>query len=40
VNAEILGGRNGLHFAADYGQKDVIVFLLSKGAKVNVSSCH
>lgn len=35
VNKELLGGRNGLHFAADYGQKDVIKFLISKGADVN-----
>ncbi|XP_020605715.1 myotrophin-like [Orbicella faveolata] len=35
INAELLGGRNGLHFAADYGQKDVIEFLLSKGADIN-----
>lgn len=26
-----------LHFAADYGQRDVIEYLISKGADVNVS---
>ena len=38
MNAELLGGRNALHFAADYGQKEVIEYLLSKGAKIDVSS--
>lgn len=37
MNAELLSGRNALHFAADYGQKEVIEFLISKGADVNVS---
>ena len=29
-------GRNALHFAADYGQTDVIQCLLEEGADVNV----
>ena len=36
VNAHILNGRNGLHYAADYGQKDVVLYLCSNGAKVDV----
>ena len=37
VNAELLSGRNPLHYAADYGQVDVIDYLLTKGAKIDVS---
>lgn len=37
MNAGLLAGRNGLHYAADYGQKEVIEFLLSKGANIDVS---
>ena len=37
MNAELLNGRNALHFAADYGQKEVIEILISKGAEINVS---
>lgn len=40
INAELLSGRNGLHFAADYGQKEVIEFLLSKGADINRPDKH
>jgi len=36
VNAELSGGRNALHFAADYGQTDVIKCLIDAGADVNV----
>ncbi|XP_053384923.1 myotrophin-like [Mercenaria mercenaria] len=35
VNKEILNGRNALHFAADYGQTDVIKCLIDAGADVN-----
>ena len=35
VNKEI-DGRNPIHYAADYGQYDVINYLISKGADVNV----
>ncbi|PFX32702.1 myotrophin-like [Stylophora pistillata] len=35
VNAEILNGRNGVHFAADYGHSNIIEYLLSKGADIN-----
>lgn len=38
VNAEILNGRKGLHYASDYGHVKVIEYLCSRGAKVNVSS--
>ena len=37
VNAELLNGRNPLHYAADYGQVDVIEYLLTKGANIDVS---
>lgn len=42
---EMSDGRYPLHFAADYGQTDVLIYLLSKGANVNVrirafSICH
>ncbi|CAH3156564.1 unnamed protein product [Porites lobata] len=40
VNAGLLAGRNGLHYAADYGQKEVIEFLLSKGANINLPDKH
>ena len=36
-NAELMNGRNALHYAADYGQIEVVDFLISKGADVNVS---
>ena len=37
VNAELLNGRNALHYAADYGHTDVLNYLISKGGKVDVS---
>jgi ankyrin repeat protein len=36
VNA-LIEGRPALHYASDYGQKEVIEYLISKGADVNVS---
>lgn len=36
VNAEMIQ-RFPLHIAADYGQADVLTFLLEKGANVDVS---
>ncbi|XP_076471982.1 myotrophin-like [Babylonia areolata] len=39
VNTEI-NGRYPLHVAADYGQIDVIKFLLDKGAKINQADKH
>ncbi|KAJ9594080.1 hypothetical protein L9F63_014492 [Diploptera punctata] len=39
VNKEI-DGRPPLHYAADYGQGDVIQYLLSKGADVNAKDKH
>ncbi|XP_078346596.1 myotrophin-like [Oculina patagonica] len=40
IDGELLNGRNGLHFAADYGQKEVIEYLLSKGANINLPDRH
>ena len=37
MNAEVLNGRNPLHYAADYGQKDVLEYLCGKGANIDVS---
>lgn len=31
-----IDGRAPIHYAADYGQEDVIRYLVSKGANVNV----
>lgn len=39
INGEIKG-RRLLHFAADYGQLDVIEYLCSKGGDVNVEDKH
>lgn len=35
---EPIEGRPPIHYAADYGQKDIIKYLISKGADLNVSS--
>ncbi|KAH3882347.1 myotrophin-like [Dreissena polymorpha] len=40
VNAELTGGRNALHFAADYGHCDVIQCLLDAGANINQPDKH
>lgn len=40
INKPLLGGRNALHFAAEYGQQEVIEFLISKGADVNRPDSH
>lgn len=40
INAEINSGRNALHFAADYGQTDVIQCLVEAGADVNQADKH
>ena len=37
VNAELLNGRNPLHYAADFGHTEVLKYLISKGGKVDVS---
>lgn len=37
LNKELINGRMAIHFAADYGQKDVIDYLVSQKADVNVS---
>ncbi len=34
----VLDKRRPLHFAADFGQVDVLKYLVSKGADVNVST--
>lgn len=36
VNWTLDGGRMPLHYAADFGQTDVVEFLISKGANINV----
>lgn len=36
VNRTMVNGRNPLHIAADYGQAELIEFLCSLGADVNV----
>ncbi|RWS30202.1 myotrophin-like protein [Leptotrombidium deliense] len=33
-------GRTPLHYAADYGQKEIIRYLIDKGANVNVVDKH
>ena len=35
-----MNGRNALHYAADYGQVEVVQLLLEKGAKIDVSNIH
>eukprot|EP00112_Aurelia_sp_Birch-Aquarium-sp1_P018760 Seg453.1 transcript_id=Seg453.1/GoldUCD/mRNA.D3Y31 product=Myotrophin protein_id=Seg453.1/GoldUCD/D3Y31 len=36
VKVELLNGRMAIHYAADYGHADVIEYLVSKGADVNI----
>uniref|UniRef100_A0A3Q2PWR2 Myotrophin n=1 Tax=Fundulus heteroclitus TaxID=8078 RepID=A0A3Q2PWR2_FUNHE len=33
-------GRKPLHYAADFGQGDVVAYLISKGANVNATDKH
>ncbi|XP_059182182.1 myotrophin [Centropristis striata] len=40
VNRTLEGGRKPLHIAADFGQTDVMEYLISKGADVNVPDKH
>lgn len=37
VNRTLQGGRKPLHYAADCGQAEILDYLLSRGADVNVS---
>ena len=38
VNATSMNGRNALHYAADYGQVEVVQLLLEKKANIDVSN--
>ena len=38
MNAELMNGRNAIHYAADYGQTEIVKLLVEKGADVNVSN--
>lgn len=40
VNRELVGGRRPLHVAADYGQAELVEYLISKGANVNAQDKH
>jgi len=40
INAELLNGRMAIHYAADYGQLEVIEYLVSKGADINLPDKH
>ncbi|KAM9334805.1 myotrophin [Symphorus nematophorus] len=40
VNRTLDGGRNPLHYAADFGQSDVMEYLISKGADINAPDKH
>jgi len=40
VNADLMNGRMALHYAADYGHADVLEYLLSKGAKIDLPDKH
>ncbi|XP_076640389.1 myotrophin homolog isoform X1 [Colletes latitarsis] len=37
---QMIDGRTPLHYAADYGQSEVIRYLLEKGANVNATDKH
>ncbi|GLD48324.1 myotrophin [Lates japonicus] len=40
VNRTLDGGRKPLHYAADFGQTDVVEYLISMGADVNAPDKH
>ncbi|XP_062513154.1 myotrophin-like [Corticium candelabrum] len=40
LNKELINGRMAIHFAADYGQKDVIEYLITRKADVNIPDKH
>lgn len=37
---EVVKGRTYLHYACDYGQKEIINYLLSKGANINIEDIY
>ena len=40
INNQVGNGRQLIHCAADYGQKDILEYLLSQGADVNSPDTH
>ncbi|XP_054608778.1 myotrophin isoform X1 [Dunckerocampus dactyliophorus] len=40
VNRTLDGGRKPLHYACDFGRKEMVEFLISKGADVNAPDKH
>ena len=40
IDADLGGGRTALHCAADYGQTEIVKYLLSEGANVNALDKH
>ncbi|CAJ0953112.1 unnamed protein product, partial [Mesorhabditis belari] len=40
VNEVVRNGRTALHLACDYGQTEVVKYLLEHGADVNKTDCH
>ena len=40
MNSDLPAGRKPLHYAADYGQTEVVEYLLSAGADINVGIAH
>ena len=40
VNGDLMNGRKPIHFAADYGQHEMIGYLVSQGANVNLPDKH
>eukprot|EP00493_Phyllostaurus_siculus_P007347 UN07424 len=37
VNAEVMNGRTSIHFAADYGQLEVLQYLVEQGANIDLA---
>jgi len=40
MNRTLESGRKPLHYASDYNQADVVLYLLSKGADINATDRH